>query len=114
LVVFLFTNLISRRTRLFTEAPSVSPTFVETAEALMASTKAEDLADAFAWIETYLQSQAAKRMRDIQSRSRIAHGDQMPQGSERAYAISSPKQRSRIHVNEWFGSWLCRASDGTP
>ena len=55
---------------------------VEIAEALATVTKAEDLADAFAWFETvYLSDKAQGMLQEIRSRASSVHGDTMLQGS---------------------------------
>jgi len=53
----------------------------EIAEALTASTRAQDLADAIAWFEKYPFSEGKGRPQEIRNRSRDVHGAQMPEDS---------------------------------
>jgi hypothetical protein len=54
----------------------------EIAEALTTATKAEDLADAFAWVENvYSSEEAQKLLQDIRNTASSVHGDTTLQGS---------------------------------
>jgi hypothetical protein len=55
---------------------------VEIAEALATATKAEDLADAFAWFETvYPTNEAQGMLQEIRNRASSVYDDTMLQGS---------------------------------